>query len=62
MSDQKCQFVSLDIYHPDTDQLGSILYSINALELVGLYRTARHPHIVASIQTPLGLKQLSSLR
>ena len=61
MANLKCKFKSLDIYHPDTEWLGEVLTSIGALELVNLYQTAKPAHFIANIETPQGLKQLSSL-
>ena len=61
MANQKCKFKSLDIYHPDTKRLGRILESISALQLVNLHQTTRPAHIIATIETPRGLKQLSRL-
>ena len=61
MANRKCKFISLDIYHPQAGRLQAILTSIGALQLVNVHHTARPAHIVATIETPKGLKQLSSM-
>lgn len=56
-----CKLKKLDIYHPNADQLEKILSSIGAVELVYLHQTSKPAHIIATIDTPSGLKQLNSL-
>lgn len=61
-SDLGCSLQKLEIHHPNLDWLKSILESIGADQCVELYSLPANvgPYLVAWIQTPSGLKQLSS--
>ena len=62
MADLDCSFQGLEIYHPCSTWLQSALKSIGAQHLVTIYPLPRTeaPYLNALINTPLGLKQLSS--
>lgn len=61
MANLGCEFKKLEIYHPSIDWLEKTLTSIDAVELVDLHQTSKPAHIIVTIDTPSGLKQLSSL-
>ena len=60
--DLGCSLQRLEIYHPNLDWLKLILESIGAQECVELYSLSANvaPYMVAYVQTPSGVKQLSS--
>ena len=62
MADLGCELVGLELHHPQATWLASILDSIKAKELVTLSELPPHsvPYMTAKIQTPQGLKELSS--
>ena len=61
MAHLNCKFRSLDLYHPNRDWLAHILKKIDALDLVTVHETDRHPYSVLTIDSPAGLKQLYSV-
>ena len=60
--DLGCSLQRLEIHHPNLDWLKSILESIGADRCVELFSLGANvaPYLVASIQTPSGVKQLTS--
>lgn len=62
MADLGCTLRQLELYHPQTDWLASVLADIEANGLVKLAPLAADsaPFLVAHIDTPTGLKTLSS--
>ena len=60
--DLGCSLQKLEIHHPNLDWLKSILESIGAHQCVELYPLSANvaPYLVASIETPSGVKELSS--
>ncbi|MDJ0774152.1 MAG: VOC family protein [Mastigocoleus sp. MO_167.B18] len=60
--DLGCFLQSLEIYHPNVDWLKFILQSVGADQCVELFSLPASvtPYMVAHIQTPSGVKQLSS--
>jgi len=62
MMDLGCELVGLELHHPQTTWLESILDSIKAKDLVTVNELPAHtaPYIKAIIRTPTGLKELSS--
>lgn len=60
--DLGCSLQRLEIHHPNLDWLKSILESIGANQCVELFSLPANvaPYLVASIETPSGLKELSS--
>ena len=61
MTDLNCKFTALDLYHPNPRWLEAILSTIDVSEFVSLHHTDQPAHIIATIDSPAGLKQLSSL-
>ena len=61
MADLNCRLISLDLFHPNLAWLERVLKSIDANQLVNLHHTGQRAHIVATIESPKGIKQLSSL-
>jgi len=62
MENVGCSLQGLEIYHPQSGWLESILSAIDAVHLVSLYSLpdGTSPYLVAHIQTPSGVKELSS--
>lgn len=62
MADLGCRLLSLEIYHNRDDWLRSMLKSINADHLVGIHALpdSESAYLSASIQTPTGVKILTS--
>ena len=62
MTDLGCELVGLELHHPQATWLASILDSIKAKELVTIKELPPHevPYMTANIQTPRGLKALTS--
>ncbi len=60
MSDLGCRLQCLEIYHPQADWLQGILAQLNAVELVTVHQLEKNTsaYMTATIQTPLGSKQL----
>ncbi len=60
--DLGCSLQRLEIHHPNLNWLKSILETINAAQCVELYPLSANsaPYLVAQIQTPSGVKQLTS--
>lgn len=63
MADLGCSIHSFDIYHPYSSWLRSALESIGALNLVKVHSLLENeaPYLVASINTPSGIKKIYSL-
>ncbi|PLY04015.1 MAG: VOC family protein [Desulfuromonas sp.] len=62
MADLGCRFEKLEIYHPRAEWLQSALESIAAQDLVTVHPLPGNEtaYMVVSVQTPAGLKSLSS--
>lgn len=62
MADLGCRLSGLEIYHPYPQWLQSALSSIGALELVNVNPLSKNevPYMIAQINTPDGVKELSS--
>lgn len=62
MPDLDCSLNSLEIYHPYPKWIQSHLESIGAIRLVKINSLPKNeaPYLIASIQTPSGVKELSS--
>ncbi len=63
MSDTGCQLVSLALHHPNIDWLTTILSSIGINDQLELHSLTGNspPYMVATINTPTGIKHLSSV-
>ena len=62
MADLGCRLSGLEIYHPYPRWLQSALSSIGALDLVKVHALPKNevPYMLATINTPAGIKELSS--
>jgi hypothetical protein len=62
MADLGCRLSGLEIYHPYPRWLQSALSSIGALDLVKVHALPKNevPYMIATINTPVGIKELSS--
>ena len=62
MADLGCRFSGLEIYHPYPRWLQSALSSIGALNLVEVHALPKNevPYMIATINTPDGIKELCS--
>ena len=62
MADLGCRLHSLEIYHPHPAWLRSALTSIDALDLVKIGTLPKNeaPYLTASVNTPLGIKEIHS--
>ena len=61
MADLGCELKKLELYHPNASWLEKTLTKIEAHELINLHQTSKPAHIIAAIDTPSGLKHISSL-
>ncbi|MCJ2165981.1 MULTISPECIES: VOC family protein [unclassified Pseudodesulfovibrio] len=62
MADLGCRLIGLDIHHPYPEWIGAVLNSIGPVGMVQVHKAASGtpPYMTASIDTPAGIRLLSS--